>query len=568
MASPRSNLHQESTNTEQIITEFFAKCLHIILESRSPCAYSRNYSGEQTQSSPSSSSSSSSSFRPRDKWLNLALRDCVVDVILVRGPVDCDPVRCSPRRGLVKNLSVEELFPNFWNSGHEECLLEEKSEKIIERWVIQYKNQKSRDFTSGSKRSGGTSSKSLYKKSIVLLRSLYLTVRLLPAHKLFRDLNKSGQIHTYTLSHRVSSSVEPFNRREEEEMRPFNRTEVDTSCGRLCLSVLYRPTLSDLSLEPSTPISPQFIPDYVGSPMTDPLKRFPSLPLAGMVAHGSPSSFPFSRRHSWGYDIYKASQPSVSPSPSPTYSDSRALLSNLGSHRLPPVSLPRHPHETPSSSNVSLCHQYNTSFDEYWPSPIFSPSSSPSPPTHIPSSHPSNALLRCDSAPVSIPAARFGRSPGLPNNHIVPLAPFSKSSRPSSSQTDNSRALLRPGNIQTSVPVRKFSLGKDEVGNLPGAKISSNSSPQISISRSSSRLSFLEAFDDSEFPCPFAVDYDDIRDMHTRYVIQLVAYFVCLMSISEWVSLAVPDPYIYSGFDREPSRYENASDNRQGVTEC
>ncbi|KAK8607035.1 hypothetical protein V6N13_052786 [Hibiscus sabdariffa] len=43
---------------------------------RSPYVSSRNYSGEQTVSSPSSSSSSSSSVRQGDKWFNLALRDC------------------------------------------------------------------------------------------------------------------------------------------------------------------------------------------------------------------------------------------------------------------------------------------------------------------------------------------------------------------------------------------------------------------------------------------------------------------------------------------------------------
>lgn len=63
-----------------------------------------------------------------------------------------------------------------------------------------------------------------------------------------------------------------------------------------------------------------------------------------------------------------------------------------------------------------------------------------------------------------------------------------------------------------------FSLGKAETGKLSGVKISSNSSPQISYSRSSGRLSFEDNFDDSEFSGPFVVDDDVITDPGSRYV--------------------------------------------------
>ncbi|KAJ4966382.1 hypothetical protein NE237_018231 [Protea cynaroides] len=524
MASSQSNLHSEPAKIEQIITEFFAKSLHIIIESRSLCASSRNYSGEQTLSSPSSSLSSSSGVRPRDKWFNLALRDCpealenvdlwrqsnlepmVVDVILIERQTGWDVNRCSPKRDLVRNLSLKERFPNCWNSGQEDYLPEIKSEKIIERWVVQYESRRSRDSSSSvSKRTGGTSSHSLYKKSLILLRSLYLTVRLLPAYKIFRELNSSGQIRSFSLAHRVCSFVEPFTRGEEAEMQKFVFMPVDISCGRLSLSVLYHPTLSTVGFEPSAPLSPQFIPDYVGSPTTDPLKRFPS-PLIGLTPHGSPA---FGRRHSWSYDLSKASAPSGSPSPSPSYSEPHAFPSNLSSNRLPPLSVPRHPPETPISHK-------NASFDEYWPSPTISSSPSPSPPTHYPGSNLPKVLLRSESAPVSIPAAKLGRSPGVPNSQIPPPSPSPKSTRTGSSQADNARAPLRFGEVQGGSTVQKTSfLGKDEAGNLSGTKMSSTSSPQISFSRSSSRLSFQDDFDDSDF-CPFAVDDDDIVDPHSR----------------------------------------------------
>ncbi|KAA8531030.1 hypothetical protein F0562_005734 [Nyssa sinensis] len=509
-----SSFHANTAKMEQIIPEFFAKSLNIVLESRCPYVSSRNYSGEQMITSPSSSSSSPASIRPRDKRFNLALRDCpaamenidcwrqgnldlmVVDVILVQRPTDWDPVT-SPRRGLVRNLSSKEQSWDFWNSEHDGFGCEAKSEKIIERWVVQYESRKSsRDFSSGSKRSRCTSSQTLYKKSILLLRSLYVTVRLLPAYKLFRDLNSSGQIQAFNLAHRVSSFVLPFTHGEEAEMQPFVFTPVDTSCGRLCLSVLYRSSLSDVGSEPSTPISPQFIPDYVGSPMADPLKRFPSLP----VPQCSPSSSPFGRRHSWSYDLYRASPPSAFPSPLPRCSDSRASISKPSSYRFPPSRLPHHLPET------TQVHKNNTSFDEYWPSPAFSPSPSPSPPTYIPGSHISNTLLRSGSAPVIISESKIVNALSLPNKQFLP-PPSLKGIRLSSSKTDRSLSL-----VQTGSTVEKFPLGKDEIGKSSGVKLSSDSSSQKSFSRSSSRLSFMDDSDDPEFFGPFVVDDDDLTD--------------------------------------------------------
>ncbi|KAL6993038.1 hypothetical protein U1Q18_011156 [Sarracenia purpurea var. burkii] len=471
-------------------------------------------------SSPSSSSSSSSSIKPRDRWFNLALRDCsaardnidfwrqsnlepmVVDVILVQRLSDWDPVSCSPRRGRVRNMSSKERFPSLLNSEHDEFRGQAKTEKIVERWVVQYESRKSgRDCSFGSKRSSGTSSHTLYKKLILLLRSLYAMVRLLPAYKLFRDLNSHSQILTFNLAHRVSSFLEPFTRREESEMQQFVFTPVDTFCGRLSLSVSYRSSFLEVSSEPSAPITPQFIPDYVGSPLADPLKRFPSLP----VPQGSLSSSPFGRRHSWSYDFYGASPPSALPSPSPTYSDSRAAISKPFPHHLPPTSLPHHLPET------SQLHKNTTNFDEFCPSPIFSLSPSPSPPAYLPGSHSSKALLRSESAPVSIPTFKVADSPSSNNKQILPPSPPFKGSRLSASRAERSSGL-----VQTSSTVDKFSFGKNETGRYSGVKISSNSSPQKSFSRSSSRPSLDDDFDDSQFSGPFIVDDDDMTDIGSR----------------------------------------------------
>ncbi|OMO83600.1 Autophagy-related protein 13 [Corchorus olitorius] len=482
MASSHGNTHTEAAKLEQIITEFFYKSLLIILESRSPYVSSRNYSGEQLLSSPSSSSSSSSSVRPRDKWFNLALRECpsalenidlcrqsnfeplVVDVILEQKPLDWEPATFSPKRDLVRNLLSKDKNSFFWNSDQEESGSETKSEKIIERWFVQHESRKGRDCNSGSRRSSSNTLCALYKKLILLLRSLYVTVRLLPAYKIFRDLNSSGQIRALKLVPRVSSLVDSLTRKEEAEMQRFWFTPVETSCGRLCLSVLYRSSISDISSESSTPMSPQFIPDYVGSPLADPLRRFPSLP----VSHSSPSSLPFSRRHSWSYDQYKASPPLVSFSPSPTHSESHALVTNPISRRLPPMPLP---------PEAAIAHKKNTNFDEYCPSPNFSgsPSPSPSPPIHIPGSHLSKALLRCESAPVNIPAPRLANSPALSSKQNVPPSPPLKITKAGTSQT-----VSNMGAVQAGATIEK------------------------------------DDFDDSEFPCPFDVEDDDVTDPGSR----------------------------------------------------
>ncbi|GER29623.1 autophagy-related protein 13 [Striga asiatica] len=495
MASYHGHAHSEPAKMEQIITEFFAKSLHIILESRCPYVSSRNYSGEQVlfSPSPSSSSSSSSSFRPRDKWFNLALRDCpaalenidfwrqsnlepmIVDVILVQRPTDWDPLNFSPRTGHVQN-SYGSDNDEFWPEG--------KSEKIIERWVLQYeskKDNKTVGSSSGNKRSSCPSSHALYKKSILMLRSLYATVRLLPAYKLFRDLISTARIRLYNLGHRVSSFVEPFTRREEADMQRFVFTPVETSCGRLCLSVLYRTSVTDVTSEPSTPISPQFIPEYVGSPMAEPLRRLPSI---------SPSSSPFGRRHSWSYGLCKASPPS------PTHSESHV---KKHTRNFPcPRALPRLSHD-----ETVAVHVKKSSYDEYWPSPVFSPSPSPSPPAHVRDGHLCKALLRCESAPVSIPVSRLSTVPSVPSKLLMPPSPPMKETR----LTISKKAIDSD---------KFFSFGKDEQGKMMVMKSSFNSSPCKSFSRSSSRLSFQDDCIDSEFSGPFIVDDDDIVDPGSR----------------------------------------------------
>lgn len=557
MASSSCNSCTESSIIEQVITEFFAKSLHIILESRSPYVSSRNYSVDHFASSPSSSSSSSSSL-PRDKWFNLALRDCpaalenfdlwrqsdleplVIDVLLVRRSSASDVTRLSPGGCLPRNLSGKDRFPVSPRQDE----LETRSEKIVERWVIQYESRKNSSFGkemySGSRKCCGVSShsseiptwyKKTYNGTTIMLRSLYVFVKLLPAYKLFRELNSSGRIHSLSLSHRFASPNMCRQRAEDAGMHQFSFVPIDTPCGRLSLTVSYLPTLEDVSSEPSTPLSTQFIMDYVGSPTTEPVRRFQSLPFAG----SAPQSVSFMRQLGWGND--HGDMPSESPSPSPMYSDSQAT------HYNPNVRLPPHQlhDQCPSAisvpHNASVSHRKSTSLEDYLSSSPFSPMSSPSKPTQFPGGHLPNALLCSKSLPISIPSPRHGRNSGLLNQALPPSSP--KPTRPGfSPQTDILRAqITTTSTSQTSSPesklqtkegpsrLREFktgmslakalSLGKDEVGTLPGFKCSS---PCIPFSRSSSRLSLLDEFDDPLFPYPFADD-EGITESYNRVVL-------------------------------------------------
>ncbi|KAK7358858.1 hypothetical protein VNO77_00798 [Canavalia gladiata] len=514
MASSHGNAHSDTAKMEQIITEFFAKSLHIILESRALYVSSRNSYGDQAVLSPCSSSSSSSSVLPRDKWFNLALRECpaalenidlwrqtnlesiVIDVVLVQRPTAWDPITVSfsPKRVIPRSCSLKDRYNFGCNTDQEELGVVARSEKIVERWVVQYESRKTRNSNSGTRRSSNVSLHNLYKKSTLLLRSLYATVRLLPAYKIFRELNSSGQIKAFTLAHRVSSFVEPFTRKEEAEMVKFGFSPVDTSSGRLCLSVMYCPSASDVSSEPSTPLSPQVIADYVGSPLADPLRRFPSHPATGLPLHGSPSSLPSSRQRSWSFDHCRASPPSYIPSPA--HSESHSLVSYASSRLFPPASLPPHPTE------MYLIQKKNTSFDDYYPSP--------SPSTYNSGTLPCKTLIRSESAPVSIPNAEVVNSAGYSNRHNLPPSPPLRGTR-FTSKNDRSTNMMQTG----ATAEKLFSLGKDESRKYSGVKISANSSPQISISRSSSR-SYQDDFDDTDFTCPFDVDDDDMTDPGSR----------------------------------------------------
>jgi autophagy-related protein 13 len=383
-----STTSSEPPMVEQVITEFFAKSLHIILESRSPYESSRSFTRPSPPSSPLSGS------QPRDRWFNLALRDCPAAL------ENFDLWRQSNLEPLV--IDIVMMHRDHTNTTSTE------GGKIIERWVIQYETSKSGSGSKNHSRKSKNSSaedhslyRSTYKGSTVLFRSLHLVVRLLPAYNLFRELNSSGRIRPLNLSHKISSFVEPFTRAEDAEMKHYAFAPIETLFGRLSLSVSYVPVLEVVAApERTTPMATELIMDYVGSPTTDFLRNFSSLPSDGIA----PASAAMTRRHSWSTD--HGARPSVSPSPSSMNSKPRGRLQ-------PRVLLHENPLATclDPPSTLSSGKKKTTGFEDCYPSPPLSPS-----PSHSPSaSYPKNPLIRYESAPVVIPTARdAGGGSGLP----------------------------------------------------------------------------------------------------------------------------------------------------------
>ncbi|GBG59860.1 hypothetical protein CBR_g66667 [Chara braunii] len=107
----------------------------------------------------------------------------------------------------------------------------------------------------------------VYKRAVIMLRSLFCLVRTLPAHRLVR-LARSHAHHPggLSLTYRVRSSAPPIPEADASDMEVHKLSPVDTPVGRLCLSVSYRHSAGVTALEVAPTILPCIIPDYVGSP--------------------------------------------------------------------------------------------------------------------------------------------------------------------------------------------------------------------------------------------------------------------------------------------------------------
>nr|XP_010919445.1 autophagy-related protein 13a isoform X3 [Elaeis guineensis] len=349
----------ESGKSEQIITQFFLKVLHAVLGSRIPHRHG-------------AAPPDPARARKRDRWFNLALGDL---------PLAFDHPHHSVMDPLIIDIILTPRPPA------------DLPEAIVERWTAQCESWNAPHSPDNSP---SFLYRRTYKKSILLLRSLYCFLRLLPAYRVFRMLRSSNQSHNYDLSYRALSFAEPFSREEEREFKLHSFTPVETQFGQLIVSVQYRPSLSDFNLEASSLLPPMIITDYVGSPATDPMRAFPSSPYE---RGARPISFPL-----------RGVRTSATPSAPRPHSWTSAPLVHHPLSSFPIPASPPDGYGNRIPSQRPTTHRKGSfSFDEFKFSPPFSsPSPTPSPPAQ--GSSYLHSHLRSETAPLSIPQPLTGKS--------------------------------------------------------------------------------------------------------------------------------------------------------------
>ncbi|KAG7560241.1 Autophagy-related protein 13 N-terminal [Arabidopsis thaliana x Arabidopsis arenosa] len=493
------NLPSDIGRLEQIVSHFFPKALHIVLNSRIPSLQSRGRSRERL---------SGLNVRKSDKWFNLVMGDrppaleklhswhrnildsMIIDIILVH-PISND------------NLDVDD--------DHHGDSTVRSAETVIERWVVQYENPL---IMSPQSSESATRYQKVYKKSIILLRSLYAQTRLLPAYRVSRQLSSSLASSGYDLIYKVSSFSDIFSGPVTETMKEFRFAPVEVPPGRLCASVTYRSDLSDFNLGAHITLPPRIITDYVGSPATDPMRFFPSpgKSVEGNSFIGRAGRPPLTgssaeRPHSWTSGFHRP--PAQYPTPNQSFS-------------------PAHSHQFSPGLHDFHWSRTDAFGDNHQLSPPFSPSGSPSTPRYISGGNSPRINVRPGTAPVTIPSsATFNRyvSSNFSEPGRNPLPPFSpKSTRRSPSSQDSlpgialyrsSRSGESPSGLMNQYPAQKLSKdSKYDSGRFSGV-LSSSDSPRFGFSRSPSRLSSQDDLDDPDCSCPF--DFDDVDESGLQY---------------------------------------------------
>lgn len=432
---PQGNSQSESGKLEQIVSQFLLKILHVILDSRIPSIHQHNCSGDL---------SSAYRVRKSDKWFNLVLGD---------RPAALDNLNFW-HRNLMDPMIIDIILVHQGSSSSSAGNLYSTSgvgasaEAVIERWIVQYESPQ---VMSRQPPETSASHKKTYRKFIMLLRSIYSLLRLLPAYQVFRQLHSSSQKYNFDVIYKVSSFSSPFSMTDGETTREFFFVPVEALPGHLYVSLTYRPTLSNFNLGSSTALPPQIITDYVCSPSTNPIRSSPSsekgvhatsFPLRGI----RPPSGPFQRPHSWTSGFHKAAP----------FTQNQPLGGSPPAYRSSPLSdafssSPTDNYSHRAHNRIAPAHQRPTSSDEYQLSPPFSASASPSPPTQF-SNCSMQTRIRSETLPVAIPFPMTGRSfkylsPNFsdPNKHsLPPLSPRSTKHDPSSQESPSgSRAYRR-----------------------------------------------------------------------------------------------------------------------------
>eukprot|EP00879_Flechtneria_rotunda_P022052 GHRR01023267.1.p1 GENE.GHRR01023267.1~~GHRR01023267.1.p1 ORF type:complete len:354 (+),score=78.69 GHRR01023267.1:72-1133(+) len=149
---------------------------------------------------------------------------------------------------------------------------------LLERWTLSY-NAGTGQAASATSRAAMDGA-ALYKRLILLVRSLYSYVRVLPAYRMYRACKRhKGDL--FNTSYSVSTFPLPLHHPQQQHQQPavggglrdsnmcqFNFTPVETASGAFSIAVEYQSATTVHFLEQTTipPSMPRIIPDYIDGP--------------------------------------------------------------------------------------------------------------------------------------------------------------------------------------------------------------------------------------------------------------------------------------------------------------
>eukprot|EP00887_Chlorella_sp_A99_P005492 scaffold1.g5492.t1 len=237
-----------SPSLETIIAEAYLKCANIVLASRLPALQPARVDAAEASK--------------RRAWFNIEV------------PEDAGAASTLQRwRKDVGLPLVLEVFLQPWGArdplpGGEQAA---RVETLLERWVLHYHPMLPESPTTLSRSQLlRLNPSSVYKRLVIMLRSLYSYVCLLPAYRMYRACKRQRSA-SFGIGYRLHSTLPgraagaaPGMRR----LQHFAFAPVDTPYGQFRASVDYQPASTVTILEQTTspPPLPQIIADYVGSP--------------------------------------------------------------------------------------------------------------------------------------------------------------------------------------------------------------------------------------------------------------------------------------------------------------
>ena len=263
MASPnKSELHHT-------IMKFYESSLKVVLESRIPVFTSTSFHHGKC-------SEGKGSFCPcierMEPWCNGIWEPMVIDVFFSQN-----------RQG--KSIGSKKIVhrTNVPESGHVYTGLKNLDSVdqpvLLERWTIQFSEFSSkrsmselRSFSTGRMSSISNEQTNVFspfddleRMMTILLRSLYCTTRMVPAHSIFRLLCTSRQCN-FTLNYRILSSPLPAPTNLKGMVHNCF-TPMNSGIGCVFISVSYQPEVSNLIHKEAPLVLPRIISDYAAAMM-------------------------------------------------------------------------------------------------------------------------------------------------------------------------------------------------------------------------------------------------------------------------------------------------------------